>query len=242
MKKTIVLKVSVGKWYEKVMADLLPAGSQVISAFAGPALDLLVRCPEDTGEELWFTMEVFRQVWVSVLTKLKELSRSSTLLVYFRGPVIDEGLLSIFPYLSIENKHRSRFFVPELCKDTRSRSPITGRVCLEFYPEDFAELAAPSGFRFFPGTQVMGVAVSEEHVKSAISDDVFEKAILERLLARADCWWVADGDFEGMTILHRDYPADELVQRLQDDVLRKYNYPVEVMRDEDVNAEGGALL
>jgi hypothetical protein len=76
------------------------------------------------------------------------------------------------------------------------------------------------------------------HAKSAISDAVFTKAVLERLLARADCWWVAESDFEGMTILHRDYSADELVQRLQDDVLRKYNYPVEVVRDEDARIPG----
>jgi hypothetical protein len=176
-------------------------------------------------------MKSFRILWSSVLGFITELSDSGVSLVYFSGLMMDEGLLSIFPYLSIESKHKGRFFIPRLCKDVQSNSPITGRVCLEYHCNDFAELAAPSGFKFFPGTEIMGITVNEALVKDAIRKDVFNKDTLEQLLPKVDCWWVCDSDLEGMAILHKFYSGNELAQKLQEEVLRKFGYPIKVYRD-----------
>lgn len=210
--------IAVKFYTERIRKDIveryLESDSDVMDLFKEP-LDLFVRNTEDPGgEKCYITMDWFRGKWPDVLKQIIGISSSNTCLIYFSGLFTDVGLLSVTPFLSLEHKNQGRFYIPEICKDIKSRSPVGGHVCLEFYYDDFCALVSPDGFSFFPGTEIMGIIVDEANVKKAIRTNVFDKHALTVLLCDAEAWWVCDSDLGGMTIWHRNISNADMQKSL----------------------------
>jgi len=231
----------------------LHLSSKAIVSFQNP-LEIFVRglekkdCPlPDTieshvkvfvGEQhMWqdadVTMNIFRSIWPEVLEFLANLSERVVLLVYFVGAATHSALISVLPYLPLGDEDDRRFFISEAYKTHRTTTPTSMWICMEYSYDEFKRLAAPEGFKYNYGTTIMGLIAAEEKADSILRKYVLNKDTLEQILidANVQCWWVCDSDFEGMTIWHKHYPGEKLGQQLQQQILQRLGYPIELFVD-----------
>ncbi len=191
----------------------VPAGSCVLEAFHDPVSIVLVGdsgCSDRTA-----TVDAFTQLWPEALRVIAELGSGAASLVYFSAPATFEDLYGLWPYMPFGIRDEKRFFVSEVCKNTRTGNSAWGRLCVEFDDASFKRMAGPDGFGFRYGTTIMGVSVREAEVPQYLRLDVLNKDALEGALGNEDlrCWWFCDTDFEGMTLWHKDLSGEELEER-----------------------------
>jgi hypothetical protein len=163
-------------------------------------------------------VDAFTQLWPDALQSVAGLDSEAANLVYFGAPATDDELYSLWPYLPLKMGDDRRFFLSEVCKNSRTRNSAWGQVCVEYAYEDFKRMVGPNGFGFPYGTTIMGISVSEAKAAPYLRMDFLNKDALETAL-RDDhlrCWWFCDADFDSMTIWHKDASGPDLLKRLQD--------------------------
>jgi hypothetical protein len=228
--KDIEIELDVSEKCKEVCWEHLPPDSQAIKFF-GNSLYLFVRNLRDPEGKQWHvTMDHFRRVWPLVMQSLIELCEPAVLLVYFSGLLIDKGLLSVFPHLTSDGKDAARFYCPEFFRGTKSITPVMGHLCFEYHHRNFLSLVGESGFKFFPDTRIIGIFVDEPLVKKVIREDVFDKNILESLLAQVSCWWACDSDLEGITIWHKSLPSEKMLGVVKDRISKTFGYTIKILK------------
>lgn len=93
-------------------------------------------------------------------------------------------------------------------------------LCVEYCYDDFKRMTGPDGFEFTYGTTIMGLSVLEGKVETHLQKDLIDKAVLEETLRNEDirCWWFCNTDFDGMTVWHKDYTGEDLLNLLKDEI------------------------
>jgi hypothetical protein len=174
-----------------------------------------------TGEEPgWLDadalVDTFTQLWPDVLQHIVGLGHDTVHFVYFSAPATEGELYSLWPYMPFGIRDDKRFFVSEVCKDSRTRC-ASGWLCVEYAYDNFKRMAGPEGFGFPYGTTIMGLSVKKADSDEFLRMDPLDKDVLERALGREElrCWWFCDTDFEGMTIWHKDLSGLDLLEQLR---------------------------
>ncbi len=214
----------------------LPAESRVLEGFCDPVSIIVKRATSAShpatqepgchtteylgGSHEWGdvtdVVNAFTQLWPEALQAIAELGSGTASLVYFSAPATYEDLYDLWPYMPFGIEDERRFFVSEVCKSSRTRNSASGWLCVEYAYEDFKRMTGPDGFGFRYGTTIMGISVSEAKVAEYLKMDFLSKNTLE-LMVRDDHlrgWWFCDADFEGMTVWHKDVPAEQLLMCL----------------------------
>ena len=194
----------------------LPAGSRVLERFHDPVSIVLMG---DSGCSVrTAVVDAFTQLWPEALRVVAGLGSGAASLVYFSAPATYEDLYDLWPYMPFERRDDRRFFISEVCRDSRTRIPACGWLCVEYGYESFKRMVGPDGFGFRYGTTIMGVSVSEAEAAQYLRLDVLNKDALERALGDEHLrgWWFCDADFEGMTLWHKDLSAGQLEKCLSE--------------------------
>jgi hydrogenase maturation protease len=214
----------------------LPAGSRVLERFHDPvsivvtgAVRIPGQPPEDRSSRMkvyvsqspgWVdtgaVVDAFTQLWPEALRAVVGPGTGAVSLVYFSASATHKDLYDLWPYMPFESEDDTRFFVSEVCKDSRTRIPACGWLCVEYDYESFKRMVGPDGFGFRYGTTIMGVSVSEAKAAQYLRLDVLNKDALEKALGddHLRCWWFCDTDFEGMTLWHKDLSGGQLEECL----------------------------
>jgi hypothetical protein len=163
------------------------------------------------------TFETFGRLWPEILQVLTELTPGCTGLIFFSGQATREEMFSMWPCLPFGSWDATRYYVSEVCRDSRVAVSPPVWVCVEYIYEEFRRLVGPEGFTYSYGMTIMGISVTEASVKEYLRRDLFDEAVLEMSLRDCDLrsWWLCDADFEGMTIWHKDLTGVELAERIR---------------------------
>ncbi len=224
-------KVQRGIWER-----CLPAGSQITQSFCG-RIRLVVEGGTQArpladhptspmrlfvGDEprCEYTQDVFATFGLllpEVLDCITRLTHGCTALVFFSGPATHEEMFEMWPFLPFGPKDGLRFYVSEITRDSRIAPLPRVWLCLEYAYEPFRRLLGPDGFDYSYGITIMGMLVREQSVKMYLTRDPRNRSMLEESLTSDELrgWWMCDADFDGITIWHKDYTADELAEHLQ---------------------------
>lgn len=181
---------------------LLPAGSRATEQFHDPVSIIIKggvttlgqppQSPEHpmsvyVGEkQAWVdttaVVEAFVRLWPEALRSIAELSANTASLVYFAATATRDDLYSLWPYMPLGPDDERRYFVSETCKNSHTRVPACGWVCVEYAYEDFKRMVGPEGFGFRYGTTIMGILVHEAKAAEYLCLDFLDKNALELAL------------------------------------------------------------
>jgi hypothetical protein len=229
MAEGIAVEFDLGaKGWADAWERYLPKNSEAITHFREP-LSMMLRYdpPRRTlkvfgdgvareVEDMGQLVDEFSRLWVEVLNCVGRMPGELVQLVYFLGEAAD--LFSLWSYLPADSGDDRRFFVSQMCKDSRQHVPVTwGRVCVEYSYEDLKRFAGSHEF-FFSYSTVMGVCVRDACVGACLPMDALDKDVLEQTLRDESlrCWWFCDSDFDNMTICHKDFSGAEILSRLKE--------------------------
>jgi len=182
-------------------------------------------------------MDAFRALWPGLLKTIAGTSGETVGLVYFSGMATHSGLFTLWPYMPFGDDgddEDKRFYVSEVCKESRTSIPAPLWLCFEYSHDAFEGLAGLDGFEFTYGNTIMGMFVAESKVAKYLRKDLLDKTLLDEILRDNDlrCWWLCDADFEGMTIWHKDYAGEDLLRRVHEDIkgqVTKLGFDLEIV-------------
>jgi len=198
----------------------LPNDSRATEAFSDPVSIIVKGGVMMPGPPRWMdvsaVVDTFVQLWPEVLQYLAGLGSDTVHLIHFSAPATEGELYSLWPYMPFGIRDERRFFVSEVCRDSRTPCP-GGWVNVEYAYDSFKRMAGPDGFEFPYGAVIMGISITKAKADEYLRMDFLDKGVLERALISNDlrCWWFCDTDFEGMTIWHKDVSGPELLEQLR---------------------------
>jgi len=222
--------------------NYLPADSQVLTDFKEP-LSIFIKAPKQAGRppkdmgramkifvdnsQRWqdsqAMIDAFIKIWPNLLRFVAGLSKETVEFLYFSGQATQDGLFSLWPHLPFEFGKKNRFFVSEVSKLERTHHSVPTWFCVEYSHDFFKKLANSKRCQFSYGTTIMGISVNEPAVDKCLQKDFINKTLLEDTLKESylRCWWLCDPDLEGITIWHKDYSGNDLLEDLQDKIKGK---------------------
>jgi hypothetical protein len=93
------------------------------------------------------TMDAFRGLWPELLKTIAGTSGETVGLVHFSGEATHSGLFTLWPHMPFGDHgddDEERFFVSQVCKDSRTSRPAGVRLCVEYSYDTFEGLAGPA--------------------------------------------------------------------------------------------------